>query len=79
MLFRSDDAGVARLRDTVRTYLQAGGSSTDAAAALHLHKNTVHYRLRRAESVRGRPVTADRLEVELALLACHHLGARVLR
>lgn len=76
-----DDETMARLRATVRAYLQAGGSSTDAAAALHLHKNTVHYRLRRAEEALGHPVGSaegDRLAVEVALLACHHLGTRVL-
>lgn len=74
-----DDDSAAELRRTVLAYLQAGSSLIDAAAELHLHKNTVRYRLRKAEDVRGgRPVTEGRLELEVALLACDHLGRAVL-
>lgn len=75
----TDDEANARLRETVRIFLETGGSFTDAASRLHLHKNTVHYRVRKAEEVRGRPFGEDRLDVEVALVACHHLGQRVLR
>jgi DNA-binding PucR family transcriptional regulator len=75
----NDDEATDRLRETVRVFLAAGGSFTDAAARLHLHKNTVHYRVRKAEEVRGRPVREDRLDVEVALVACKQLGQRVLR
>jgi hypothetical protein len=75
----TDDEATARLRETVRVFLETGGSFTDAASRLHLHKNTVHYRVRKAEEVRGRPFSADRLDVEVALLACLRLGRRVLR
>ena len=44
-----------------------------------LHKNTVQYRVRKAEECLGRPVMQDRLHVELALLASQWLGAAVLR
>ena len=44
-----------------------------------LHKNTVQYRIRRAEESLGRPVGANRHDVELALLASHWLGPAVLR
>lgn len=77
-----DDEQHERLRDTVGAYLRGGGSLAAAAAELHLHKNTVQYRLRRAEEVRGRPLgvsDADRLDVEVALHACRVLGAAVLR
>ncbi|MDT7644868.1 MAG: hypothetical protein QOC75_1868, partial [Pseudonocardiales bacterium] len=43
-----------------------------------LHKNTVHYRVRKAEEIRGRPLTDGRLDVEVALVACQQLGHRVL-
>jgi DNA-binding PucR family transcriptional regulator len=69
-----DDEAMARLRDTVRVFLDTGGSYLDAAARLHVHKNTVHYRVRRAEEVLGRPLTEGRLGIEVALLACHQLG-----
>jgi hypothetical protein len=69
-----DDAGTARLRQTVRALLSCGGSYTAAAALLHVHKNTVHYRVQRAEELRGRPLSDGRLDVEVALLACEQLG-----
>jgi DNA-binding PucR family transcriptional regulator len=44
-----------------------------------LHKNTVQYRIRRAEESLGRPVGENRHDVELALRASHWLGSLVLR
>ena len=73
-----DDEAMARLRETVRIFLETGGSFTDAAARVHLHKNTVHYRVRKAEEIRGRPLSDGRLDVEVALVACQQLGHRVL-
>jgi hypothetical protein len=73
-----DDDPMAELRRTVLLFLQSGASLTEAAVALHLHKNTVRYRLRKAEDVRGRPISERRLDVETALLACQHLGTSVL-
>lgn len=72
----NDDPATDRLRRTVRVFLGANGSFTEAAARLHLHKNTVHYRVRKAEDVRGRAIGADRLEVEVALAACDLLRRR---
>lgn len=68
------DETAARLRETVRVFLDARGSYTDAAARLHVHKNTVHYRVRKAEEVLGHPLTEHRLDIEVALLACVQLG-----
>ncbi|MFF0544493.1 PucR family transcriptional regulator [Nocardia thailandica] len=68
------DETAARLRDTVRVFLDSRGSYTDAAARLHVHKNTVHYRVRKAEEVLGYPLTEHRLDIEVALLACAQLG-----
>lgn len=69
-----DDEPTARLRETVQTYLEARGSLTDAAARMHVHKNTVHYRIRRAEEVLGHPLTVNRLETEVALMVSEQLG-----
>jgi DNA-binding PucR family transcriptional regulator len=44
-----------------------------------LHKNTVQYRIRKAEESLGRPVAQDRQHVELALRASHWLGSSVLQ
>ena len=69
-----DDDSSARLRDTLLTFLDAQGSYTDAAARMHVHKNTVHYRIRKAEGILGRSVAHNRLETELALTICAQLG-----
>jgi DNA-binding PucR family transcriptional regulator len=62
----ADDPGARQLRDTVRVFVDCDGSYTQAAARLHLHKNTVHYRVRKAEELRGRPLAGDRLDVEVS-------------
>jgi hypothetical protein len=67
------------LRETARVFLQTGGSYTATAEQLFLHRNTAQYRVRKAEEVRGRPLRDSRLDVELALLACHWLKAAVLQ
>ncbi|WP_306361833.1 CdaR family transcriptional regulator [Nocardia sp. CC227C] len=72
-LFGPDETA-ARLRETVHAFLDTGGSYTDAAARLHVHKNTVHYRVRKAEELLGHPLGERRLDVEVALLVCAQLG-----
>jgi DNA-binding PucR family transcriptional regulator len=67
-----------RLRETLRVFLATGSSFKAAAERLHLHANTVKYRVSRAIERRGRPTTDDRLDVEVALLLCHWFGAAVL-
>ncbi|MDX2683499.1 helix-turn-helix domain-containing protein [Streptomyces sp. NY05-11A] len=74
-LMHDDDATV-RLRETLQAFLDARGSFTDAAARMHVHKNTVHYRVRKAEELLGHPLTENRLDIEVALLACTQLGIR---
>jgi DNA-binding PucR family transcriptional regulator len=73
-----DDEPHARLRDTVEAFLDTGGSLTAAAERLGCHKNTVQYRMRRAEEVLGRSVRERRVDLELALQACRWLGPAVL-
>ncbi|MER5226723.1 helix-turn-helix domain-containing protein [Streptomyces flaveus] len=70
----NDDGATVRLRETVQVFLDAQGSFTDAAARMHVHKNTVHYRIRKAEEILGHPLTENRLDIEVALLACAQLG-----
>lgn len=67
-----------RLRETLLVFLATGGSYTAAAAKLTMHKNSVQYRVRKAEETLGRAVTDNRLDVELALRLCQRLGAAVL-
>jgi DNA-binding PucR family transcriptional regulator len=68
-----------RLRETLRIFLRAGSSYKAAAEELDLHFNSVKYRVGRAVARRGRPITEDRLDVELALLVCHWYGSAVLQ
>jgi len=74
-----DDEQHERLRTTLRVFFSTGGSYTATAERLMMHKNTVLYRVNRAEEIRGRSFQDDRLGVELALLACEQLGATVLQ
>jgi DNA-binding PucR family transcriptional regulator len=74
-----DNENDARLRETLRVYLGCGCSYKTAAEELSLHFNSVKYRVGRAVARRGRDIGSDRLDVELALLACHWYGAAVLR
>lgn len=74
----ADDAAAERLRETLLVYLECGGSFTVAARRHALHKNSIKYRVERALEQRGRPLTDDRIDVELALVACRWLGSRVL-
>jgi hypothetical protein len=74
-----DDEQHARLRETMLVFLQSRGSYKATAEQLTLHKNTVQYRIRKAEESLGRPVGGDRHDVELALQVSHWLGAPVLR
>jgi DNA-binding PucR family transcriptional regulator len=74
-----DDDQHARLRDTLRVFLEENGSYKATAERLILHKNSVQYRVRKAEEALGHPVHNHRLSVELALLASQWLGATVLR
>ena len=75
----ADDEHHARLRDTLLVFLQNGGSYKSTAEQLMLHKNTVQYRIRRAEESLGRPVGDDRHNVQLALQASQWLGSSVLQ
>lgn len=68
-----------RLRETLRVFLREGSSYTAAAEHLLLHPNSVRYRVARAVQRRGRPIGADRLDVEVALLACGVFARAVLK
>lgn len=73
-----DDPEMAELRKTLTAYLRTGASLTDATNELHLHKNTLRYRLRKAEDIRDIPTTQGRVDLKIALQACEQLGPGVL-
>jgi hypothetical protein len=74
----ADDEHHARLRETLLVFLQTGGSYKTTAERLMLHKNTVQYRIRKAEESLGRPLGDSRHDIELALRASQWLGSSVL-
>jgi hypothetical protein len=69
-----DDRGV--LLATARTWLTADGSTSVAAEQLHLHRNSVRYRLRRLEELTGHDLAkpVDAAQVFLALECVRILG-----
>lgn len=74
----ADDDQTARLRETTKAFLAANHSYVRTAEILTMHKNTVRYRVEKATALRGRPLDQDRITLDLALIACHWLGARVM-
>jgi DNA-binding PucR family transcriptional regulator len=70
---------MARLRETLAAFLEGGSSHVAAARRLHVHQNTVAYRVRRAEELLEVPIADHRLELELALALAATLGDAVLR
>lgn len=63
------------LRSTMLEYLNVNRSQYAAARRLHVSKNTVSYRLRRAEEILGRDIGEDLSPLHTALLATDILGA----
>ncbi|MBS9372218.1 PucR family transcriptional regulator [Rhodococcus sp. B50] len=74
----ADDPAAAQLRHTLREFLSSGGSFVATAERLHLHRNSVAYRISKAEEQIGHSVREHRLDLENALALCHWLGPTVL-
>lgn len=66
----------ARLRETLRIYLDEAENAPRAAKRLYLHRNTVLQRVARATEILGYPPARERLAVELALELRRRLGPR---
>jgi DNA-binding PucR family transcriptional regulator len=64
------------LMDTVRVWLAEYGATSAAAERLHVHRNTVRYRLRRLEEVTERSLArpADLADLYVALEGARILG-----
>lgn len=69
---------VATVRHTLKHYLDLDRSLAATAADLHVARNTVAYRVQRAEQLRGRPVADRRLQLHAALTLAEELGPAVL-
>ena len=65
LLAESDVA--ARLRATVRVYLEENLSPARAARRLGIHQNTVVYRVKQTEELLGHAIEQRRLQLEVAL------------
>ena len=68
-LIAYDDRTGSGLMETLDAYFHCHGSPTDTAQRLHLHRNTVLYRLRRIEEIGGLQLDdpATRLNLHLCL------------
>lgn len=72
------DAHSARLRETLHAYLTHHRSPEAAARTLGVHKNTVRYRIQRAEEILGYPIDKHSLKLPLALECVRVLGENAL-
>ncbi|MEW2394946.1 sugar diacid recognition domain-containing protein [Streptomyces sp. NPDC046862] len=57
------------LRDTITAWCESGFNLVRASAALHIHRNTVVYRMHKIEQITGRPLRDHRTTMAL-YLAC---------
>lgn len=74
-----DTNSVTTMRRTLKHYLDRDRSLAATATDLHIARNTVAYRVQRAEHLRGRPATDRRLQLHAALTLADELGDAVLR
>ncbi|GCB49890.1 CdaR family transcriptional regulator [Streptomyces sp. NL15-2K] len=70
----AEDPKTADLRATALEYLRTGQNLLSTAAALHVHRNTVVYRLRNIERLLGRRLEERPLEIHAALALMERIG-----
>jgi DNA-binding PucR family transcriptional regulator len=73
-----DSKTMAALRETVRCLLDNERAVAVTAKHLHIAKNTVVYRVKKAEQLLGRSLREDHLRLHLALYLAERLGSAVL-
>jgi PucR C-terminal helix-turn-helix domain/GGDEF-like domain len=69
-----EDERSTELRETLRLYLAYGRSRRRTAEHLHIGRSTVAYRVDRAVTLLGHPISEDTLAVRLALEVAHYTG-----
>jgi DNA-binding PucR family transcriptional regulator len=74
----ADTSTAARLRETLRVFLDEAENAPRAATRLHTHRNTVLKRIARATELLGHHPGDRRLATELALELAHQIGPNVL-
>lgn len=57
----------AQARETLEVYLREGRNASRTSTVMNAHKNTVSYRVRKAERLRGRPINEHAAELAVAL------------
>ena len=72
LLEDTDDA--ARLRATIRFYLEENLSPARTARRLGIHRNTVVYRVKQTEQLLGHAIEQRRLQLEVALRLSEMIG-----
>lgn len=63
----ADNDSARRAADALTVYLDENRSRTKAATRLHVHQNTVTYRVQQAEQILGRRINAASLDLRVAL------------
>jgi hypothetical protein len=68
-----DDPKHTRLLETISAYLDLAGNAQETAAALHLHRTSLYYRIERFEALTGANLKdgAQRTAAHLAIKAAH--------
>jgi DNA-binding PucR family transcriptional regulator len=74
----ADTTSAARLRETLRVFLDEAENAPRTATRLFTHRNTVLQRIARATELLGYHPGERRLAVELALELAHQMGPRIL-
>ncbi|MGC0421421.1 PucR family transcriptional regulator [Embleya sp. AB8] len=74
----ADNRSMAALRETVRCLLDNERAVAITAKHLHVAKNTVVYRVKKAEQLLGQSLREDHLRLHLALYLAERLGSSVL-
>ncbi|MFE3199270.1 PucR family transcriptional regulator [Embleya sp. NPDC059237] len=74
----ADNRTMAALRETVRCLLDNERGVATTAKHLHIAKNTVVYRVKKAEQLLGRSLREDHLRLHFALYLAERLGSSVL-
>lgn len=73
-----DNERSARLRDSLCVFLENNNSYTAAAAELHLHRNSILYRVRKCQELLGTHRSFDDLDTQVALTVVRWLGKAAL-
>jgi DNA-binding PucR family transcriptional regulator len=68
-------AGLRDSRETLLAYLDEERSVNAVAKQLHVARNTVSYRVKRAEALLGRSIADRQLELHVALLLERAIGS----